>query len=90
MELDTYLDLMDGVMIVESARMTDRKSTVAEVDIFIGDLVFSASGSSRRVGEDAYDPDLGDLLAYTRALDRILAQMKAKGKKMMKAVPVSE
>jgi Domain of unknown function (DUF1876) len=60
---------------------TDRKSTVAEIVIYLGTEApnveeFIGTGSSRRVKDDKYDERIGHLLAVYRAVEDVRAQLK--------------
>lgn len=50
-----------------------RKATIVEVEFVLDDGRFwVGSGSSFKSPGDVYDPDLGELIAGTRALDTLL------------------
>jgi hypothetical protein len=68
--------------------MTDRnKAVIAEVGLHLCSeehVCFSTTGSSRRMKEDTHDPHLGMLIAYTRAVENLAAQMKAELRRRIK------
>ncbi len=61
---------------------TDRRVTVAEVELEAGGHVFTATGSARRSPQDAYDANTGALLATTRAVQRLLGLMQKEAAKI--------
>lgn len=68
-------------MLVLADSMSDKKSTVAYVHVHVGGKVYDGYGSSRRMKGDLYNENTGDLIAYTRALEKVLMQMKDDVKK---------
>jgi len=69
----------------DNNHMQDRnKAVVAEVNLVICDgsgdteshLFFNSTGSSWRATGDVHDENLGLLIAYTRAVENLVTQMK--------------
>jgi hypothetical protein len=83
-------DMGGRQLVLRQAILSDRKSTVAEVTFFIGDVAVTGTGSSKRVSEDAYDAQIGNQIAYTRAIERALTELKKDLKKKLAAQGVTD
>lgn len=71
--------------------MSDGKATVASLEVCTGyGTHYEASGSSRKTKGDKYDPELGELIAYTRALDNLTTKMKLDMKKRIRELDKGE
>lgn len=68
-------------MYIQYHDMTDGKATVCHVAAVIGDKAYYGEGSSRKMSGDTFDEATGELIAYTRALEKLVAEMKKDYKK---------
>lgn len=55
---------------------SDRKATIAEFNVYIGNTRFASSGSSWRASGDPYDEDKGRLIALSRAVEELRDNLK--------------
>lgn len=77
--IDAYLDDLvgDGQYAASFNHLSDGIATVADVEVYVGNMAFHGQGSSRRVKGDKNDSDLGDVLALQRALSNAVRSMEA-------------
>jgi len=83
-------DMGGRQLVLRQTILSDKKSTVAEVTFFLGDVTATGTGSSRRVSEDVYDAQIGNQIAYVRAIERALAELKKDLKKRLAAQGVTD
>lgn len=65
-------------------QMQNHKACIVEVELAAGTAVYTGSGTSWRMSEDAHDPDIGELVATYRAVRDLLRSMERDYKKATK------
>ena len=61
---------------------TDGKATVAEVELYIGDTLFTSTGSSWRASGDKNDVNKGRVIAVYRAVTELKDVLKLEVEKL--------